>query len=161
MRRREFVGGLVGAAVGPVGLRAQQIERIRRIGVLQSTAATDPESLARSTAFLKSLQELGWTEGHNLRIDTRWAAGDDVLYRKYAAELVALAPDVLLASSSPTVGAFKVATRTLPIIFAHAVDPVGAGFVDNLARPGSNATGFILFEYGIGAKWVELLKEIA
>jgi putative ABC transport system substrate-binding protein len=107
------------------------------------------------------LQQLGWTEGRNLRTDIRWAAGDAELYRKYAAELVALAPDILLASSSPTVAALQGATRTVPIVFAHAVDPVGAGFVDSLARPGGNATGFVLFEYGISAKWLELLKEIA
>src|SRR5215208_4871611 len=156
MQRREVVALLGGAAAYPLAARAQQSEPIRRIGVLQSTAASDPESSARSTVFLESLQQLGWIDGRNLRIDTRWAAGDDGLYRKYAAELVALAPDVLLASSSPTVGALQGATRTLPIIFAHAVDPVGAGFVDSLARPGGNATG-ILFEYGIGAKWLELL----
>jgi putative ABC transport system substrate-binding protein len=107
------------------------------------------------------LQQLGWIEGRNLRIDIRWAAGDAELYRKFAAELVALAPDIILASSSPTVAALQAATRTVPIVFAHAVDPVGAGFVDSLARPGGNATGFVLFEYGISAKWLELLKEIA
>jgi putative ABC transport system substrate-binding protein len=134
---------------------------MRRIGVLLSTAADDPESSARTASFLKGLQQLGWIEGRNLRIDIRWAAGDAELYRKYAAELVALAPDVILASSSPTVAALQAATRTVPIVFAHAVDPVGAGFVDSLARPGGNATGFVLFEYGISAKWLELLKEIA
>jgi putative ABC transport system substrate-binding protein len=134
---------------------------MRRIGVLLSTAADDQESSARTASFLKGLQQLGWIEGRNLRIDIRWAAGDAELYRKYAAELVALAPDVILASSSPTVAALQAATRTVPIVFAHAVDPVGAGFVDSLARPGGNATGFVLFEYGISAKWLELLKEIA
>jgi putative ABC transport system substrate-binding protein len=162
VRRRAFIALLGGAAVAwPVAARAQQPERMRRIGVLLSTAADDPESSARTASFLKGLQQLGWIEGRNLRIDIRWAAGDAELYRKYAAELVALAPDVILASSSPTVAALQAATRTVPIVFAHAVDPVGAGFVDSLARPGGNATGFVLFEYGISAKWLELLKEIA
>jgi putative ABC transport system substrate-binding protein len=111
--------------------------------------------------FLQVLQQLGWVEGRNLRIDTRWASGDADLYRKYATELVALKPDVILATASPTVAALQAVTRTVPIVFAHAVDPVGAGFVDSLARPGGNATGFILFEYGMSAKWLELLKEIA
>ena len=162
MHRREFITLLGGAAAAwPLAARAQQPERVRRIGVLLSTAADDPESSARTASFLKGLQQLGWIEGRNLRIDIRWAAGDAELYRKYAAELVALAPDVILASSSPTVAALQAATRTVPIVFAHAVDPVGAGFVDSLARPGGNATGFVLFEYGISAKWLELLKEIA
>jgi putative tryptophan/tyrosine transport system substrate-binding protein len=162
MKRREFIRLLGGAAATwPLAARAQQPERMRRIGVLLSTAADDSESSARTAAFLKGLQQLGWIEGRNLRIDIRWAAGDAELYRKYAAELVALAPDVILASSSPTVAALQAATRTVPIVFAHAVDPVGAGFVDSLARPGGNATGFVLFEYGISAKWLELLKEIA
>jgi len=111
--------------------------------------------------FLQVLQQLGWTEGRNLRIDIRWASGDADLYRQYAAELVALTPDVILATASPTVAALQAATRTVPIVFAHAVDPVGAGFVDSLARPGGNATGFTLFEYSMSAKWLELLKEIA
>jgi putative ABC transport system substrate-binding protein len=162
MRRRDFITLLGGAAATwPLAARAQQPKRMRRIGVLLSTAADDPESFARTASFLKGLQQLGWIEGRNLRIDIRWAAGDAELYRKYAAELVALAPDVILASSSPTVAALQAATRTVPIVFAHAVDPVGAGFVDSLARPGGNATGFVLFEYGISAKWLELLKEIA
>ena len=111
--------------------------------------------------FLQVLRQLGWTEGRNLRIDIRWASGDADLYRQYAAELVALTPDVILATASPTVAALQAATRTVPIVFAHAVDPVGAGFVDSLARPGGNATGFTLFEYSMSAKWLELLKEIA
>src|SRR5258707_4621885 len=159
--RREFITLLGGATVWPRAARAQQGERMRRIGVMLSTAADDPESSARTASFLQGLQQLGWIEGRNLRIDIRWAAGDAELYRKYAAELVALAPDIILASSSPTVAALQAATRTVPIVFAHAVDPVGAGFVDSLARPGGNATGFVLFEYGISAKWLELLKEIA
>jgi putative ABC transport system substrate-binding protein len=145
----------------PLTAHAQPSERMRRIGVLQSVAADDPVGPARMAGFLQGLQQLGWTEGRNLRIDIRWASGDTDLYRKYAAELVALAPDVILATASPTVAVLQVATRNVPIVFAHAVDPVGAGFVDSLARPGGNATGFILFEYGISAKWLELLKEIA
>ena len=162
IHRREVITPLGGAAAAwPLAASAQQPERMRRIGVLLSTAADDPESSARTASFLQGLQQLGWIEGRNLRIDIRWAAGDAELYRKYAAELVALAPDIILASSSPTVAALQAATRTVPIVFAHAVDPVGAGFVDSLARPGGNATGFVLFEYGISAKWLELLKEIA
>jgi putative ABC transport system substrate-binding protein len=132
---------------------------VRQIGVL--SGADEAGNRVRSAQFRQTLQQLGWIEGRNLRIDIRWAAGDAELYRKYAAELVALAPDIILASSSPTVAALQAATRTVPIVFAHAVDPVGAGFVDSLARPGGNATGFVLFEYGISAKWLELLKEIA
>ena len=124
-------------------------------------AQDDTESSPRTAAFLRGLQQLGWTDGRNVHIDTRWAAGDANLHRRYAAELVALAPDVLLATASPTVVALQAATRTIPIVFAHAADPVGAGLVDSLARPGGNATGFILFEYGISAKWLELLKEFA
>ena len=111
--------------------------------------------------FRQALQKLGWTEGQNVRIDVRWAGGDAALDRKFATELAALTPDVILATASPTVAALQAATRTVPIVFAHAVDPVGGGFVDSLARPGGNATGFVLFEYGMGAKWLELLKEIA
>ena len=160
MRRRDFIVGLGGAAaVWPAGARAQQ--PMRRIGVLMDQAQDDTESSPRTAAFLRGLQQLGWTEGRNVRIDTRWAAGDANLHRRYAAELVALAPDVLLATASPTVVALQTATRTIPIVFAHAADPVGAGLVDSLARPGGSTTGFILFEYGISAKWLELLKEFA
>ena len=123
--------------------------------------ADDPEAQARIAAFLQGLQQLGWTDGRNVRIDTRWSAGDAEDIRKYAAELVALAPDVILASGTPTVGPLLQATRTVPIVFALVPDPVGAGFVDSLARPGGNATGFMQFEYGMSAKWLELLKEIA
>jgi putative ABC transport system substrate-binding protein len=162
MRRRKFIKLIGSAAVAwPLAARAQQPERIRRIGVLQSVAADDPEGSARMAGFLQGLQQLGWTEGRNFRIDIRWASGDADMYRRYAAELVALAPDVILATAGPTVAALQMATRTVPIVFAIVVDPVGAGFVDSLARPGGNATGFILFEYGISAKWLELLKEIA
>ena len=134
---------------------------MRRIGVLMGLSADDPEGQARLAAFLQGLQQLGWTDGRNVRIDFRWGAGDADRFRRYAAELVALAPDVILASGSPAVGPLLQATRTVPIVFAPVADPVGAGFVDSLARPGGNATGFMLFEYGIGAKWLELLKEIA
>jgi putative tryptophan/tyrosine transport system substrate-binding protein len=162
MKRREFLGILSGAAAWPATASAQQTERVRRIGVLMSTAANDRESPARIASFLRGLEQLGWTEGRNMRIDLRWAAGDlDLNSKKFAAELVALTPDVLLATAGPTVAALQAETRTVPIVFAHAVDPVGAGFVASLARPNSNATGFILFEFSIGAKWLELLKEFA
>ena len=127
----------------------------------QGVAADDPEGRARLAAFQQRLQQLGWTDGSNVRIDTRWGAGDVELTRKYVAELIALAPDVILASGNSTVAPLLQATRVVPIVFAILIDPVGAGFVDSLARPGGNATGFILFEYGIAAKWLELLKQIA
>jgi putative ABC transport system substrate-binding protein len=160
MRRREFIT-LLGAAAWPLAARAQQGEPIRRIGVLMSLAAYDPQGQARITAFLQALQQLGWTDGRNLQIDTRWAAGNAEDIRKYAAELTALAPDVILASGGSVAGPLVQATRTVPIVFTQTPDPVGAGFVDNLARPGGNATGFTLFEYGMGGKWLEVLKEIA
>ena len=159
MKRREFITLLVGAAAAwPLAARAQQPDRMRRIGVLHTPAADDPDGQARIVAFLQGLQQLGWTDGHNMRIDLRWAAGDPELMRKYAAELVALAPDVILAIGSATVGPLLQATRAVPIVFVNVPDPVGAGFVDSLARPGGNATGFILFEYGLSGKWLELLK---
>jgi ABC-type uncharacterized transport system substrate-binding protein len=160
--RREFITLLGGAAVAwPLGARAQQGERARRIGVLMGQAANDPEGQARIAAFLQGLQELGWSVGRNVRIDIRWSAGNADDTRKYAAELVALAPDIILASTTPSAGALLQATRTVPIVFTVVADPVGAGFVDSLARPGGNATGFITFEYGLAAKWLELLKEVA
>jgi ABC-type uncharacterized transport system substrate-binding protein len=161
MRRREFITLIGGVAAIPLVAGAQQTERVRRFGVLMSTAADDPVGQARIAAFRQGLQKLGWTEGQNVRIDIRWAGGNADLDRKFAAELVALTPDVILATASPTVAALQGASRTVPIVFAHAVDPVGAGFVDSLSRPGGNATGFVLFEYSISAKWLELLKEIA
>ena len=162
MRRREFLAVLGSGAAWPLAARAQQApEQTRRIGVLQSLAGDDPEGPIRMAGFFQGLQRFGWNEGANLRIDTRWAAGNADLHRRYAAELVALAPDVILATASASVSALQAATRTIPIVFAHSVDPVGAGFVDSLARPGGNATGFILHEYGLSAKWLELLKEIA
>jgi putative ABC transport system substrate-binding protein len=134
---------------------------MRRIGVLMSVAADDPEGQARFNVFVQALQQSGWTDGRNMRIDVRWGAVDADRYRKYAEELVALGPDVILASSSAALGPLQRATRTIPIVFAAIADPVGAGYVDSLARPGGNVTGFALFEYGIAGKWLELLKQIA
>ena len=134
---------------------------MQHIGVLMNLAADDAEGQARLAAFLLGLQEAGWTVGRNVRIDLRWGAGDADRFRKQAAELVALAPDVILASSLPVVGPLLQATRAVPIVFVQVADPVGAGFVDSLARPGGNATGFIALEYGFMGKWLELLKEIA
>jgi len=161
MKRREFIRLLGGAvAAWPLTARAQQGDRMR-IGVFMPLAEDDLVGQARIAAFLQGLQHTGWTDGGNVRIDYRWSAGDDERVRRHAAELVALAPDVILATGSATVGALLQATRTIPIVFPIAVDPVGAGFVESLARPGGNATGFLLFEYGISGKWLELLKEIA
>jgi putative tryptophan/tyrosine transport system substrate-binding protein len=163
MRRRDFMTLLCGAAsASPLGARAQQPERMRRIGVLTSGAtADDPDGRVRTAAFLQGLHQFGWIDGRNIRIDYRWGAGDADSMRKYAAELVALAPDVILASGTATVAPLLQATRAVPIVFVQVTDPVGAGFVDSLAYPGGNATGFTLFEYGISGKWLELLKEIA
>jgi putative tryptophan/tyrosine transport system substrate-binding protein len=162
MRRREFITLLGGAAAWPLAARGQQPERMRRIGVLTSGAdADDPDGRARSAAFLQGLQQLGWTDGRNIRIDYRWGAGDADNMRKYAAELVSLVPDVILASGTATVAPLLQETRTVPIVFVQVADPVGAGFVDSLAKPGGNATGFVLFEYGISGKWLEMLKDIA
>jgi ABC-type uncharacterized transport system substrate-binding protein len=161
MKRRAFITLLGGAAAWPLAAYAQQGERMRRIGLLQTTGADDPEGQARNAAFRQGLQQLGWTDGRNVRIDYRWTAGDADRIRRYAAELAALVPDVILASGSATVGPLLQATRTVPIVFVNVPDPVGAGFVDSLARPGGNATGFILFEYGLSGKWLELLKQIA
>ena len=161
MRRREFISLLGGAAAAwPLAARAQQPERMRRIGVLMHLAADDPEGQTRHAAFLQGLQQAGWSAGRNVRIDTRWAASE-ADRRRYAGELVALAPDVMLASNSTTTAALQAATQIVPIVFSNVTDPVAAGFVESLARPGGNATGFSLFEYGISAKWLELLKEIA
>ncbi len=161
MRRREFITLLGGAATWPLAVGAQQPERMRRIGVLMSLGADDAEGQARLAAFVQGLQQLGWTDGCNVRIDARWSGGNDVETRKYAAELVALAPDVILASGGTVVGPLLQATRTVPVVFTQTPDPVGAGFVATLPRPGGNATGFMLFKYGISAKWLGLLKEIA
>ncbi len=159
MRRRTFIGILGGAAAWPLAARAQQGEPMRRIGVLMSTTADDPEAKARISAFLTGLQQFGWNDGRNARIDTRWAAGDAELLRRFAAELTAAAPDVILASGGSVVGALQQATRTVPIVFAGLPDPVGGGFVDSLPRPGGNTTGFTSFDYGVGGKWLELLKQ--
>jgi len=162
MKRREFITLLGGAAVAwPLGARAQQGERMRRVGVLSALAADDPQGQTRLASFVQELQRLGWTDGRNLRIDYRWAAGNVADIRKYAAELVALAPDVILTTGPSTMGPLLQATRTVPIVFAILPDPVGAGYVDSLSRPGGNATGFMMFEYSLCGKWLELLKEIA
>ena len=162
MGRREFITLLGGAAVGwPFAARAQQRERMRRIGVLTSSTMHDPTSQARLGALQQGLQQLGWTDGRNVRIDYRWAAGDPDHLRKYVDELVALAPDAILANGSAAAALLLQATSTVPIVFTDVPDPVGAGFVDSLARPGRNVTGFMLFEYGMSGKWLELLKQIA
>jgi len=161
MRRRDLITLLFGAATWPLAARAQQGERVRRIGVLSGQAANDQDGQSRLAALLQGLQELGWSVGRNVHIDIRWAAGNAEDTRQYAAELVARAPDVIQSSGTPSVAALLQATRTVPIVFAVVADPVGAGFVDSLARPGGNATGFISLEYGLAAKWLELLKQIA
>jgi putative ABC transport system substrate-binding protein len=161
MRRREFITLVASAAAWPVAALTQQPNRMRRIGVLMSLAEDDRQGQARLAAFVHGLQELGWTDGRNVRIHIRWAAGDLNASRKYAAELVALAPDVILASGGSVVGPMLQATSTVPVVFTQTPDPVGAGFVASLAHPGGNATGFVIWEYGMGAKWLELLKQIA
>jgi putative ABC transport system substrate-binding protein len=162
IKRREFVSLLCGAAAAwPLAAGAQQPDRMRRIGVLMNLAADDAEGQARIAAFVQALQRLGWSDGRNVRIDYRWAAGDAGRFHKYAEELLALVPDVILASATPSVQALQQATGTVPIVFAIVADPVGAGFVDSLARPGGNVTGFTPFEYGISGKWLELIKELA
>jgi putative ABC transport system substrate-binding protein len=162
MRRREFITLLGGVAVAwPLAAGAQQAERVRRVGVLMNLASDDAEGQARLAAFHQGLQQLGWTVGRNVQIDYRWGAGNVDRIRKFAAELVALAPDVILSTGSPSVAALQQATHTVPIVFVTVVDPVSSGFVDSLARPGGNITGFALYEYSIGGKWLELLKDIA
>jgi putative ABC transport system substrate-binding protein len=161
MRRRAFITLLGGVAAWPLAARAQQGERVRRVGVLMHTVPDEPDSQARIAAFERGLQEAGWVVGRNLRIDVRWGSGDEARLRKGAADLIALAPDVLVAGVGPTTGTLQRATRTIPIVFAQGLDPVGNGFVTSLARPGGNTTGFNQFEYGLSGKWVELLKEFA
>jgi putative ABC transport system substrate-binding protein len=162
MRRREFIKVIAGsAAAWPLASRAQQVERMRRVGVLMNRAANDAEGLARLAAFQQSLQQLGWNDGHNVRIDTCWGADDVDRERKCAAELVALAPDLILAAGTLSVAALQRETKSIPIVFSNVTDPVGAGFVDNLARPGGNVTGFMLYEYSIAGKWLTLLRQIA
>jgi putative tryptophan/tyrosine transport system substrate-binding protein len=161
LKRREFIT-LLGAAVAwPLAARAQQADRVPRIGVMFGGVENDPEFLTRIAAFRQELQRLGWTDGGNVRIDIRWGTGDTQVVRKMAADLVALSPDVILTTSgNPGMAALQQATRTIPIVSVGATDPVGAGFVASLARPGGNITGFMPFEYGIAAKWLELLKQI-
>jgi putative ABC transport system substrate-binding protein len=160
LKRRSFLASLSGAIAWPLAVRAQQVDRMRRIGVLLPAAADDAIWQARMAVFLGRLQQLGWADGRNVRIDTRWAAGDADL-RKYAGELIALGPDVVMVFSSNALSPLQQLTRTIPIVFALVVDPVGAGYVESLARPGGNVTGFTTVEYALGGKWLELLKEIA
>ena len=162
MRRRDLIKVVALPAIPwPIATRAQQANRIRHIGVLMTLAEDDPESTPRIAAFLQALQQLNWTLDHNVKIDIRWGAADAARARKNAAELVALAPDVILAAASPATVALQEATHTLPIVFVNVTDPVGAGYVASLAKPGGNITGFAYSEYGISGKWLELLKEIA
>jgi len=160
MKRREFITLLGGAAVWPLAAHAQQGERMRRIAVLMNAVADDPQGQAAVAAFQQVLRQLGWSDGHNARIDTRWAENNVDRNRRYAAELITLTPDVVLASGTLSVAALQRVTRTLPIVFVQVSDPVGAGLVDSLARPGGNTTGFMIFEYSLSGKWLELLKEI-
>jgi putative ABC transport system substrate-binding protein len=161
MRRREFIAGLGSAAAWPMVARAQQPERMRRIGVFMNFAENDTEGRRLVAAFVQELQLVGWIDGRNMRIDYRWTAGDAERLRRYASELVALAPDVILASGGTIVGQLQQLSQTVPIVFGSIIDPVAGGFVASLARPAGNATGFADFEYGMGAKWFELLKQIA
>ena len=162
MKRREFITLLGGAAAAwPLAARAQQRERMRRIGLLLNLGSDDQEGQTRNAAFLQALQELGWTVGRNIRIDYRWGAGNAELYRKHAADLVALAPDIILTNGTSIIGPVLQTTRTVPIVFVNVTDPVAGGFVESLARPGGNATGFASAEYGMAGKWLELLKQIA
>src|SRR6516165_8834747 len=161
LKRREFMALLGGAAAWPLAARAQQAGRVRRVGVLMPFAAEDPEAQARLVAFVQGLQEQGWTVGRNVRLDIRWAAGEPELFRRYAAELVALAPDVILGAVTTSVRALLEVTRTIPIVFASATDPVGGGLIASLARPGGNVTGFSVQEFGLRAKSFELLKELS
>ena len=160
MKRRAFMTLLGGAAAWPLGARAQPTERMRRIGVLLDLAEADPEGRTHLEQFRTELSRLGWAEGRNTSLDIRWGAGISSRMREHAEELVALMPDAIFANGSPSVGALQQSTATLPIVFATVVDPVGAGFVASLARPGGNITGFMLLEYSVGTKWLELLKEV-
>jgi putative ABC transport system substrate-binding protein len=162
MRRRDLVKAIAGAAVSwPLLARAQQSEQKRRVGVLMNLAPDDPEGQVRFKVFLQGLEKQGWTEGRNLRVDACWGAGKAERYRTCAAELVGLAPDVILAGSGTTMPALMEATRSIPIVFVQTVDPVGSGWVASLAKPDGNATGFTQFEFSMGGKWLELLKQIA
>jgi putative ABC transport system substrate-binding protein len=161
MRRREFLGILGGAAAWPVASKAQQAERVRRVGMLTISGSSDPEMQARRAVFEQALQQLGWTVGRDLKIETRQIGGDLDSARRYAAELVALAPDVIFSTGSLSVASLQQATRTIPIVFMNVADPVGAGFVESMAHPDGNITGFSNFEYSMSGKWAELLKQIA
>jgi putative tryptophan/tyrosine transport system substrate-binding protein len=161
MRRREFITLLGSAVVWPLAARAQQGDRVRRIGVLMPTAESDPEAKARLSGFTQALAEAGWSDGRNLRVDVRWAAGNVDLMRRFAKELVDLRPEMILAATTPATAALQRETRTIPIVFVSVSDPVGAGFVASLARPGGNLTGFISEEASMAGKWLELLTEIA
>jgi putative ABC transport system substrate-binding protein len=161
MRRREILGVLSGAVAWPLAARAQLADPIRRVGVLMNAAENDPEAQARLAGLLRGLQEAGWSVGRNLRVDTRWGAGDAERYRGDAAELIRLGTEVIITSGGTTTRAAQQATRTVPIVFVQATDPVGGGLVASLARPGGNATGFSQSEYAISAKWIELLHVIA
>jgi len=161
MRRRQFLGAIAGAAAWPLVARAQQADRMRRIGVLFTLAEDDPESLVRRAAFEQALKELGWINGSNLRIDYRWAGGAPELIRKFVVELVASAPDVIVISGSLAAGPMARATLNIPIVFLQVIDPVGQGLVESMAQPGGNVTGFMQFEYSLAGKWLELLKELA
>jgi putative ABC transport system substrate-binding protein len=161
MRRRDFISAIGSAAVWPLAGHAQQASGIRRIGVLVNLGEGDPLGKARQEAFAQGLQALGWIEGRDVQIDTRWGGGDADQFRKYAAELIALQPDVILATSGATMPALIHATRSIPIVFVQVPDPVGSGFVASLARPGGNATGFTQFDFSLSGKWLEVLKEIA
>jgi putative ABC transport system substrate-binding protein len=161
MKRREFIALVGGVAAWPLAARAQQAERIRRVGVMMNAAAGDTEQQSLLAVFAQSLQKLGWADGRNLRIDVRWAGGDALEIRKHAKDLVALAPDAIFATGTASMGPLLQATQTVPIVFTNVADPVGAGFVDSMAQPGGNATGFIQFEYTLSGKWLELLKQIS
>jgi putative ABC transport system substrate-binding protein len=161
MKRREFISLISGAAAWPLAARAQQTDQVRRVGVLMNVAPEHPEGQPFVAAFQQALQQLGWTEARNIRIDIRWGENDVERDRKYAAELVALAPDLVLAAGTLSVTALQRVSRTLPIVFVEVSDPVGAGLVERLDRPGGSTTGFMLFEYSLGAKWIELLKQVA
>ena len=160
MRRREFIRLLGGAAAWPLAARAQQPERTRRIGVLMNLPAQATGSKERLDEFVNGLQELGWSEGRNFQIESRWGDGNLQALRKYASEFATLSLDVILAQTSPAVGALQETTRDVPIVFVQVTDPVGAGFVESLSRPGGVTTGFTNFEYGISGKWLELLRQL-
>jgi putative tryptophan/tyrosine transport system substrate-binding protein len=155
MRRRAFIEGMAILAAWPLGARAQQPEQMRRVGVLMNAVADDPQGQAFVAAFRQTLQQLGWSEGRNVRIDIRWGGNDVERDRRYAPELIALAPDVIVAAGTLAVTALQRDSHAIPIVFSSVSDPVGAGFVNNLAHPGGNVTGFMIFEYGVSAKWLE------